>query len=95
MTIKTVEERVEEFRALHIETQGKWRIERHTAIDWLKKTLTADRTALIEAGVEIVEKKLAYVLSQKGRYDDLFISGYRNAADDAITALQELNKGNV
>ena len=36
-----VEEVVEEFMKLHVDTQGKWRIERHTAKDFLRTYIAA------------------------------------------------------
>ncbi len=59
----------------------------------VKETLTADRTALIEAGVrKLKEMKVCTSAEEhERRRDHATKSGYETALDDAITALQELN----
>ena len=52
----TDEEIVEEFMNLHKATQGKWRIERHTATDWLRTTLSQVRKEAYQQGREEKEE---------------------------------------
>lgn len=68
-THPSVEEMVEEFMNLDIETQGKWRIERHTAKDWLTRTLTTlredavreERFRVLELATKIISNPVEFM----------------------------------